>query len=149
MVFALYLFEPSKLLLCLLYRSAEDINEMFCHYVICVTDLILPANHCAFDFMVFIRFRFFERTIVSYRDFRFRVFVRDDTLRFSTARLAYINCVCFEVSSSIAPYTKRQTCVDGVKVFPLHSKKLRICEILSGGFAVKIQQCVKKSGGFW
>ena len=34
-------------------------------------------------------------------------------------------------------------------VFPLNAKKVRICEIMSGGFAVKIQQCVKKSGGFW
>ena len=29
-------------------------------------------------------------------------------------------------------------------VFPLNAKKVRICEIMSGGFAVKIQQCVKK-----
>ena len=28
-------------------------------------------------------------------------------------------------------------------VFPLNAKKVRICEIMSGGFAVKIQQCVK------
>ena len=34
-------------------------------------------------------------------------------------------------------------------LFPLIAKKMRICEIMSGGFAVKIQQCVKKSGGFW
>ena len=32
---------------------------------------------------------------------------------------------------------------------PFKRKKVRICEIMSGGFAVKIQQCVKKSGGFW
>ena len=30
-------------------------------------------------------------------------------------------------------------------MFPLNAKKVRICEIMSGGFAVKIQQCVKKS----
>ena len=29
-------------------------------------------------------------------------------------------------------------------VFPLNAKKERICEIMSGGFAVKIQQCIKK-----
>ena len=28
-------------------------------------------------------------------------------------------------------------------VFPLNAKKVRICEIMSGGFAVKIQQIVK------
>ena len=33
-------------------------------------------------------------------------------------------------------------------LFPLIAKKVRICEIMSGGFAVKIQQCVKKFGGF-
>ena len=27
--------------------------------------------------------------------------------------------------------------------FHLNAKKLRICEIMSGGFTVKIQQCVK------
>ena len=29
-------------------------------------------------------------------------------------------------------------------VFSLNAKKVRICEIMSGGFAVKIQQCVKQ-----
>ena len=29
-------------------------------------------------------------------------------------------------------------------VFPLNAKKVRICEIMSGGFAIIIQQCVKK-----
>ena len=29
--------------------------------------------------------------------------------------------------------------------FPINAKKVRICEIMSGGFAVKNQQCVKKS----
>ena len=29
-------------------------------------------------------------------------------------------------------------------VFPLNTKKVQICEIMSGGFAVKIQQCVKQ-----
>ena len=33
-------------------------------------------------------------------------------------------------------------------VFPLNANKLRICEIMSGGFAVKIQQSIKKFGGF-
>ena len=33
--------------------------------------------------------------------------------------------------------------------FPLNAKKVRICEIISGGFTVKIQQCVKKSCSFW
>ena len=33
--------------------------------------------------------------------------------------------------------------------FTLNAKKVRICEIMSGGFTVKIQQCVKKSGSFW
>ena len=28
-------------------------------------------------------------------------------------------------------------------VFPLNAKKVRICEIVSGGFAVKIHKCVK------
>ena len=28
-------------------------------------------------------------------------------------------------------------------VFPLNAEKVRICEIMSGGFAVEIQQCVK------
>ena len=31
-----------------------------------------------------------------------------------------------------------------IPVFPLNAKKVRIFEIISGGFAVKIQQCVKK-----
>ena len=34
-------------------------------------------------------------------------------------------------------------------VLPLHAKKVQIQEIVPGGFAVRIQQCVKKSGGFW
>ena len=42
----------------------------------------------------------------------------------------------------------RMTCVK-VLVFPLHAKKVRSREIISGGFAVKIQQRVKKSGRFW
>ena len=33
-------------------------------------------------------------------------------------------------------------------VFPLNAKKVRIREIMSGGFAVKIQQRVTKSSGF-
>ena len=33
-------------------------------------------------------------------------------------------------------------------VFPLNAKKVRICEIMSGGFAVKIQQCVKSPAVF-
>ena len=34
--------------------------------------------------------------------------------------------------------------VVAASVFPLNAKKVRICEIMSGGFAVKIQRCVKK-----
>ena len=33
-------------------------------------------------------------------------------------------------------------------VFPLNAKKVRICEMMSGGFAVKIQQCVKSPAVF-
>ena len=31
---------------------------------------------------------------------------------------------------------------------PFKREKVRICEIMSGGFAVKIQQCVKNVGRF-
>ena len=37
---------------------------------------------------------------------------------------------------------------DRLSVFPLKAKKVRIFEIMSGGFAVKIQQCVKSPAVF-
>ena len=33
-------------------------------------------------------------------------------------------------------------------MFPLNAKKVQICKIMFHGFAVKIQQCVKKVGSF-
>ena len=33
---------------------------------------------------------------------------------------------------------------ESLPVFPLNAKKVQICEIMSNGFAVKIQQCIKK-----
>ena len=34
-------------------------------------------------------------------------------------------------------------------VFLLNTKKVQTCKIRSGGFAVKIQECIKKFGNFW
>ena len=36
-----------------------------------------------------------------------------------------------------------------IPVFPLDAKKEQICKIMFGGFAVKNQLCIKKSGNFW
>ena len=39
---------------------------------------------------------------------------------------------------------KTKNLQDILAVFPLNAKKVRFCETMSGGFAVEIQQCVKK-----
>ena len=48
--------------------------------------------------------------------------------------------ICLELLIHAGPSLRFCLCA----VFPLNAKKVQICEIMSSGFAVKIQQCVKK-----
>ena len=59
------------------------------------------------------------------------------------------SCEFLSVDEQIMPYKGNHNSKQYIPLFPLNAKKVRICEIMSGGFAVKIQQCVKKSGYFW
>ena len=51
-----------------------------------------------------------------------------------------------QISLKLSYYTKTDRSL--VAIVPCNRKKVQICEIMSIGFTIKIQQCIKKSGGF-
>ena len=64
----------------------------------------------------------------------------------SKVKVVYVASVC------VPPHRFQAACDNSSCrkcVVPFKREKVRFCEIMSGGFAVKIQQSVKKCGGLW
>ena len=55
----------------------------------------------------------------------------------------HLHRMCFHHLTKVRAGSKNMF----LAVFPTNAKKVRICQNLSDGFAVKIQGCVKKSSG--
>ena len=77
----------------------------------------------------------------------FSLFVNDlpTSLPFSVSCSLYADDLVIWSSSTSVPTAVEVT----QAAFPLNAKKVRICEIMSGEFVVKIQKFVKKTGGVW